>query len=99
MRPSVTDPTGTAWTVHFDHLAEILENVRAQADGELHDLDEVKAYSVRLAREVAARRRNPLKFVLIGVGPSVNEGQMEARATTLRAAYKVARQILLDIVR
>jgi hypothetical protein len=46
-------------------------------DGELHDLDEVKAYSVKLAREVAARKRNPLKFVLIGVGPSINEGQME----------------------
>jgi hypothetical protein len=46
-------------------------------DGELHDLDAVKQYSVRLAREVAARRRNPLKFVLIGVGPDVNETQME----------------------
>jgi hypothetical protein len=46
-------------------------------DGELHDLDEVKRYSVQLARDIAARRRNPLKFVLIGVGPSVNEEQME----------------------
>jgi hypothetical protein len=46
-------------------------------DGELHDLPEVKAYSTRLAKEVAARRRNPLKFVLIGIGPSVNEQQME----------------------
>ena len=46
-------------------------------DGELHDLDEVKEYSGRLARDIAARRRNPLKFVLIGVGPSVNETQME----------------------
>jgi hypothetical protein len=46
-------------------------------DGELHDLDEVKSYSTRLAREVAAHRRNPLKFVLIGVGPEVNESQME----------------------
>src|SRR5579884_98789 len=45
-------------------------------DGELHDLDEVKRYSVQLARDIAARRRNPLKFVLIGVGPSVNETQM-----------------------
>jgi hypothetical protein len=45
-------------------------------DGELHDLDDVKAYSVRLARDIAARRRNPLKFVLIGVGPSVSEVQM-----------------------
>jgi hypothetical protein len=46
-------------------------------DGELHDLDEVKEYSVRLARAVAAHKRNPLKFVLIGMGPDVNESQME----------------------
>jgi hypothetical protein len=46
-------------------------------DGELHDLDAVKQYSTRLAREVAARRRNPLKFVLIGIGADVNEAQME----------------------
>jgi hypothetical protein len=45
-------------------------------DGELHDLDEVARYSIQLARDIAARRRNPLKFVLIGVGPSVNETQM-----------------------
>ncbi|NBO93650.1 MAG: VWA domain-containing protein [Planctomycetia bacterium] len=46
-------------------------------DGELHDLDEVKRYSVQLAKDVAAKRRRPLKFVLIGVGDSVNEQQME----------------------
>jgi hypothetical protein len=46
-------------------------------DGELHDLEAVKEYSTQLAREIAARRRKPLKFVLIGVGPSVNEEQME----------------------
>src|SRR5947208_3761716 len=46
-------------------------------DGELHDLDAVKEYSRRLAREVAANRRKPLKFVLIGIGPDVNERQME----------------------
>jgi len=45
-------------------------------DGELHDLDEVKAYSVQLAREIAAKRRNPVKFVLIGLGQSINETQM-----------------------
>jgi hypothetical protein len=45
-------------------------------DGELHDLDAVKDYSARLARDVSARRRNPLKFVLIGIGPDVNEAQM-----------------------
>ncbi len=46
-------------------------------DGELHDLDEVKRYSVQLAKDITARRRNPLKFVLIGISPSVNEEQME----------------------
>jgi hypothetical protein len=46
-------------------------------DGELHDLEEVKSYSRQLAREVAAKRRNPVKFVLIGVGENINEAQME----------------------
>jgi hypothetical protein len=46
-------------------------------DGELFDLEEVKKYSTRLAQDVAANRRNPLKFVLIGLGPDVNERQLE----------------------
>ncbi|MCI0643182.1 MAG: VWA domain-containing protein [Gemmataceae bacterium] len=46
-------------------------------DGELHDLDAVKRYSTQLARDVAASRHKPVKFVLIGVGDSVNEEQME----------------------
>jgi hypothetical protein len=46
-------------------------------DGELHDLEEVKGYSTRLARDVQAGKRKPLKFVLIGVGAHINEGQME----------------------
>jgi hypothetical protein len=45
-------------------------------DGELHDLDDVIAYSKRLAQDIKARRRNPVKFVLIGLGPDVNEYQM-----------------------
>lgn len=45
-------------------------------DGELHDLDEVKEYSVKLARDIAAGRRRPCKFVLIGLGDQVNEVQM-----------------------
>src|SRR3954469_3491703 len=32
-------------------------------DGELHDLDEVKNYSRRLAHDIAAGRSKPLKFV------------------------------------
>jgi hypothetical protein len=46
-------------------------------DGELHDLDAVKKYSRQLARDVAERKRRPLKFVLVGVGDGVNEQQME----------------------
>src|SRR5947209_879023 len=46
-------------------------------DGELHDLEEVKRYSTQLARAVQSGKRKPLKFVLIGIGANVNEGQME----------------------
>jgi hypothetical protein len=46
-------------------------------DGEIHDLEPVKSYSRQLARDIAAKKRRPLKFVLIGVGANVNERQME----------------------
>ncbi len=46
-------------------------------DGEVHDQEAVKAYSRQLAKDVAAKKRRPVKFVLIGVGPNVNERQME----------------------
>jgi hypothetical protein len=46
-------------------------------DGELHDLDAVKHFSTWLAREIAAGKRQPVKFVLIGVGPDISEKQME----------------------
>lgn len=46
-------------------------------DGELHDLEQVKQYTKRLAQEIVARQRKPLKFILVGLGNSVNEGQME----------------------
>jgi hypothetical protein len=46
-------------------------------DGELHDLEAVKAYTTQLAREIAANRRNLLKCILIGVGQHINESQME----------------------
>jgi len=45
-------------------------------DGKLDDLDEVKSYTTRLCREIAAGSRNRLKFVLIGVGDQVDEDQM-----------------------
>jgi hypothetical protein len=46
-------------------------------DGELHDLDAVKEYSICLARDIAAGRRKPVKFILLGIGPDVKEEQME----------------------
>jgi hypothetical protein len=46
----------------------------------------------------------PLTVAVAGLpevepGRHLNEGQMEARATTIRAAYKIARQIILDIAK
>ena len=46
----------------------------------------------------------PMTLALAGLqeaapGQHFNEGQMEARATTLRTAYKIARQVILDIVK
>lgn len=46
-------------------------------DGELNDLGEVKKYTVKLCRDIQAKRRNPLKCVLIGMGSNINEDQME----------------------
>lgn len=45
-------------------------------DGVLDDLDAVKKYSIQLAREIEAGNRTPLKLVVIGVGPHVDEKQM-----------------------
>ncbi|MCI0638907.1 MAG: hypothetical protein L0Y72_23955 [Gemmataceae bacterium] len=47
-------------------------------DGSLNDMGPLKSYTTQLAREIAAGKRNPLKFVLIGVGDAVDEEQMEA---------------------
>ncbi|HEV3078957.1 MAG TPA: hypothetical protein VGY66_04235 [Gemmataceae bacterium] len=46
----------------------------------------------------------PLTIAVAGLpevepGKHLTEGQMEARATTIRTAYKLARQIILDIVK
>jgi hypothetical protein len=46
----------------------------------------------------------PLTLAVAGLsqassGQHFNEGQMEARATTIRTAYKIARQILLDMAK
>jgi hypothetical protein len=46
----------------------------------------------------------PLTLAIAGLpeadaGKYFNEGQMENRAASLRAAYKVARQMILDVVK
>jgi hypothetical protein len=46
----------------------------------------------------------PLTIELAGLphaehGKYYNEGQMEARATTIRSAYKIARQIVLEVAK
>jgi hypothetical protein len=46
----------------------------------------------------------PLTLAVAGLsqadpGHHFNEGQMEARALTLKQAYKIARQIILDVAR
>ena len=46
----------------------------------------------------------PLTLAVAGLpdsepGKYFNEGQMENRATALRAAYKVARQLIMDVIR
>jgi len=46
-------------------------------DGIIEDLADVKAFSERFARDVAAGRRNFIKLVLLGVGEEVDERQME----------------------
>lgn len=46
-------------------------------DGELNDLSDVKKYTIQLCKEIAAGKRNPVKCVLIGIGESINESQME----------------------
>jgi hypothetical protein len=44
----------------------------------------------------------PLTIAIAGLPPAdpgkhYNEGQLEARATTFKTAYKIARQVILDI--
>ncbi|ODT55554.1 hypothetical protein ABS71_22765, partial [bacterium SCN 62-11] len=46
-------------------------------DGELHDADEVKAYSKQIAADIVGGRLPKMNFVLVGVGKGVNEEQLE----------------------
>jgi hypothetical protein len=46
----------------------------------------------------------PLTLAVAGLpnsdaGRPFNEGQMDSRATTIRAAYKIARQLLIEVAR
>lgn len=46
-------------------------------DGKLYDLPKVKSYTLRLCKDIAAGKRNPVKCVLIGLGDQIDEAQME----------------------
>jgi len=46
-------------------------------DGQLDDLEDVKKYTAYLSKQIASGQMNPVKCVLIGVGPDVDESQME----------------------
>jgi hypothetical protein len=45
-------------------------------DGVIDDLEDVKKYTIQLARSIEAGDRQPLKLVMIGVGSQVDENQM-----------------------
>ncbi len=46
-------------------------------DSQLHDAEDVKAYSSQVAKEIASGRLTRVNFVLVGVGEQVDEEQME----------------------
>ena len=46
------------------------------SDGRLDDLEDVKKYTIQLAREIASGQRNDLKLIMIGVGRKIDEAQM-----------------------
>lgn len=46
-------------------------------DGRIDDLEEVKDYTIALAKKIEAGQRNMVKCVLIGVGEEVHERQLE----------------------
>ncbi|HIE01119.1 MAG TPA: VWA domain-containing protein [Thiotrichaceae bacterium] len=47
-------------------------------DGYIDDLEAVKRYSTKLAKDIAANKRNVIKCILIGIGKEVDEKQMTA---------------------
>jgi hypothetical protein len=46
-------------------------------DGILEDLAEIKQYCLQVGQDIAAKRRNSIKLVLLGIGEEVDESQME----------------------
>ncbi|MFN0111108.1 MAG: vWA domain-containing protein [Blastocatellia bacterium] len=70
-----------------DYIAHIRREVSANnarrglaviiTDSQLHDAEDVTAYSAQVAKEIAAGRLPRLNFVLVGVGDQVDEEQME----------------------
>jgi len=46
-------------------------------DGAIEDLEPVKQYSLQIGKEMSQGKRNFTKFVLIGLGPNVDETQLE----------------------
>jgi hypothetical protein len=69
-----------------DYIAYIREQVAQGArrglaviitDSQVHDMNDVHAYSVQVAKEIAAGRLPRINFVLVGVGDQVDEKQME----------------------
>lgn len=45
-------------------------------DGQLDDLDELKDFTIKLAKEISANKRNLFKAILIGIGGEIDENQM-----------------------
>jgi hypothetical protein len=47
-------------------------------DSQIHDANDIRAYSTQVAKEIAAGRLPRINFVLVGVGDQVDEEQMES---------------------
>ncbi|MBI5496878.1 MAG: VWA domain-containing protein [Deltaproteobacteria bacterium] len=69
-----------------DYVAYIREQVQAGArrglaviitDSDIHDVADVKAYAIQVAKEISAGRLPRLNFVLVGVGAQVDEEVLE----------------------
>ncbi len=73
---------GTRLTPAVRYFVERFEDAKRGiyvfiTDGKLDDMEELKKYTTQLAQEIEAEKRNFVKCVLIGVGDSIDEDQME----------------------